>query len=162
MPKHLKMYDAIIKDQESRGFIKRANDNCERGSVHYIPHHPRNPQQLQSELFLIAVLNHQQNHRSLNKILHPGPTFVNDLCSIFIRFRQHNVAFLSDIEKAFLHWWRQRFYFFQWLSDPCDISSSLRFQFVLFGGYLLTIYVQATLTVYLLFLHVMIRYSNSS
>jgi len=36
----LRMYNAIIKDQETRGFIERVSDDFERGSVHYIPHHP--------------------------------------------------------------------------------------------------------------------------
>ena len=33
-PSLLKMYDAIIKEQETTGFIERVNDNCARGCVH--------------------------------------------------------------------------------------------------------------------------------
>ena len=32
-----------------------------------------------------------------------GPPFLNDLCSIILRFRTHAFGISTDIEKAFLH-----------------------------------------------------------
>ena len=81
------------------------------------------------------------------------PYLSNDLCSVLIRFRQQNVAFLLDIEKAFLHGHLddedRDFTRFLWLSDPYDISSPLiafRFQVVLFGATCSPFTLQATLT----------------
>ena len=36
-PNLLRMYDAIIKEQEGKAFMEWVIDNHERGSVHYIP-----------------------------------------------------------------------------------------------------------------------------
>lgn len=33
------MYDAIIREQEARGFIEKVNNDRDQVSVHYIPHH---------------------------------------------------------------------------------------------------------------------------
>jgi len=39
----------------------------------------------------------------LNDCLEVGSPFLNDLCSILLRFRLHNYVLSIDIEKAFLH-----------------------------------------------------------
>ena len=78
---------------------------------------------------------------SLNDCLEPGPTLLNDLCSIILRFRVHNYGFATDIEKAFLHIRLhpddRDYTRFLWLSNPSDPNSHLltyRFQTVLFGA----------------------------
>ena len=70
-----------------------------------------------------------------------GPPFLNDLCSIIIRFRIHAFGISTDIEKAFLHVQLHEddrdFTRFLWLSDPLNPSSELqvyRFKVVLFGA----------------------------
>jgi len=89
---------------------------------------------------------------SLNDCLHPGSPSVNGCWSILIRFRQHNVAFLSGIENAFLHVYLddedRYFTHFWWLSDSYDVSSPLiafRFWVVLFGATCSPFMLQATL-----------------
>ena len=39
-PKLLNIYDTIIREQKTTGFIEKVNDNCKRDSVHYLPHYP--------------------------------------------------------------------------------------------------------------------------
>ena len=157
-PKLLRMYDAIIKEQGTRGFIERVNDNCERGSVHYIPHHPIRKESSTTPIRIVfdSSCKPSVDSPSLNDCLHPGPPSVNDLCSILVRFRQYNVAFSSDIEKAFLHVHLDEedrdFTRFLWLSDPCDVNSPLiafRFRVVLFGATCSPFMLQATLTYHL-------------
>ena len=40
--------------------------------------------------------------RSLNDHLYPGPSLTATLFGVLLRFRIHNIAFVGDIEKAFL------------------------------------------------------------
>ena len=70
-----------------------------------------------------------------------GPPFLNDLCSIILRFRTHVFGISTDIEKAFLHVQLHEddrdFNRFLWLSDPTNPNSELqvyRFKVVLFGA----------------------------
>ena len=57
-----------------------------------------------------------------------GPPFLNDLCTILLRFRCHPIAFASDIEKAFLHVVLhepdRNFMQFLWLLNPEDPDSN--------------------------------------
>ena len=77
----------------------------------------------------------------MNDCLLTGPHFLNDLCSIILRFRTHNYAISTDIEKAFLHIHLNEsdrdYTCFFWLSDTTDPNSELimyRFKTVLFGA----------------------------
>ena len=78
---------------------------------------------------------------SLNDCLDKGPNILNDMISILLRFRIHEFAFTSDIEKAFLqvglHESDRDYTKFFWLSDPEDPESPFkvyRFSSVLFGS----------------------------
>ena len=142
-PHLLAMYGMIIKEQEMRGFIEQVNNNNGHGSVHYIPHHPVRKQSSTTPIRIVYDCSCRQsfNSPSLNDCLHPGPPFLNDLCAILLRFRQHEFAFSSDIEKAFLHVHLDEtdrdFTRFLWLSDPTDANSpfvTFRFKVVLFGA----------------------------
>ena len=101
-PHLLKLYNSIIEEQESRGFIERVSSNTST-SVHYIPHHPVRKESLTTPIRIVYDCSCKQSpdSPSLNDCLNPGPPFLNDLCAILVRFRQHNIAFSSDIEKAF-------------------------------------------------------------
>ena len=75
------------------------------------------------------------NSASLNDCPTTGPTFLNNLCSILLRFRTHAFALSTDIEKAFLHVRLhpsdRNFTRFLW---PSTVeSSSTEFHFVLHG-----------------------------
>ena len=157
-PRLLKMYDSIIKEQLTRGFIERVDDNYRRGSVHYIPHHPVRKESSTTPIRIVfdCSCKSSADSPSLNDCLHPGPPSVNDLCSILVRFRQHNIAFSADIEKAFLHVHLDKedrdYTRFLWLSDPCDVNSPLiafRFQVVLFGATCSPFMLHAALTYHL-------------
>ncbi|XP_006818999.1 uncharacterized protein LOC102803656, partial [Saccoglossus kowalevskii] len=77
----------------------------------------------------------------LNDCLQTGPSLLNDLTAILLRFRLHRVALTGDIEKAFLNVRLDEkdrdFTKFLWLSDPSDPESQFnvyRFKSVLFGA----------------------------
>lgn len=158
-PHLLQLYNTIITDQETRGFIERVNHHCKQGSVHYIPHHPVRKESSTTPIRIVYDCSCKQSSDSpsLNDCLHPGPPFLNDLGGILLRFRQHNVAFSSDIEKAFLQVHLdiedRDFTRFLWLSDPTDANSSFvtfRFKVVLFGATCSPFMLSATLTYHLM------------
>ena len=142
-PHLLKIYSNIIKEQEMRGFIERVGNNPTSKAVHYIPHHPVRKESSTTPVRIVYDCSCKQSadSPSLNDCLNPGPPFLNDLCAILLCFRQHNIAFSSDIEKAFLHVHLDKadrdFTRFLWLSDPGDPNSpfvTFRFKVVLFGA----------------------------
>ena len=84
--------------------------------------------------------------RSLNDSLYSGPSLTATLFGVLLRFRIHNIAFVGDIEKAFLqiglHPSHRDFVRFLWFQEPGNIDfenfennelTELRFCRVLFG-----------------------------
>ena len=128
-PHLLRVYSNIIEEQERKGFIERIDDNARSPSVHYIPHYPVKKESSTTPIRIVYDCSCKQSPSSpsLNDCLNPGPPFLNDLCTILLRFRQHNFAFSADIEKAFLHVHLNEvdrdFTRFLWLSNPTDPTS---------------------------------------
>ena len=143
MPELLRQYSAIIVDQEGKGFIERVPETDHTSHAHYIPHHPVRKESSTIPIRIVYDCSCKQSHGSpnLNDCLHAGPPFLNDLSAILLRFRQHNLAFKADIEKAFLHVFLDEtgrdYTRFLWLSDPNNSYScfvTYRFKVVLFGA----------------------------
>ncbi|XP_068755867.1 uncharacterized protein [Montipora capricornis] len=73
--------------------------------VHYIPHFPvfkEDSATTKMRIVYDALAKQNSNSPSLNDCLHTGENLMQDLTGILLRFRAHNVAFIADIEKAFL------------------------------------------------------------
>jgi len=141
MPGLLQMYNNIISDQLNRGFIEKVYTSEQPGLTHFIPHHCVKKNSVTTPIRIVYDCSCRQSkdHPSLNNCLLTGPHFLNNLCSIIIRFRTHKYAISTDIEKAFLqihlHESDRDFTRFFWLSDPADPNSDLimyRFKAVLF------------------------------
>ena len=142
-PDLLQMYNNIIKEQERRGFIEKIDSSPSNSPVHYIPHHHVSKESKTTPIRIVydCSCRLSANHPSLNDCLEIGPSLVNDLCSILLRFRVHKFGLSTDIEKAFLHVKLnasdQDFTRFLWLSNPQNPESDLdtyRFKVVLFGS----------------------------
>ena len=142
-PDILQAYSDIISEQESRGFIEQVETTTSKASVHYIPHHPVRKESSTTPIRIVydCTCRQSPNQPSLNDCLMVGPTFLNDMCSILLRFRTHKYGLSTDIEKAFLHVTLHEtdrdFTRFLWLSDPTNPESNLvayRFRVVLFGS----------------------------
>ena len=158
MPDLLQVYNDIIKEQESRGFIEKIDSSPPTGPVHYIPHYHVNKYSKTTPIRIVYDCSCQlsDNYQSLNDCLEVGLSLVNDLCSILLRFRVHKIALSTDIEKAFLHVKlnasNQDFTCFLWLSDPDDAESDFdtyRFKVVLFGSASSPFMLAATLRLHL-------------
>ena len=63
---------------------------------------------------------------SLNDCLYPGPSLTATSFGILLRFRIHNIAFVGDIEKAFLliglHPSHKEFVRYLWFQEPGNID----------------------------------------
>ena len=153
-PNLLQTYNNIFIDQEKRGFIERVTSPKISDSCHYIPHHAVRKDSSTTPLRIVYDCSCHQSKESpsLNDCLMIGPPFLNDLCSIILRFRTHALGISTDIEKAFLHVQLHEddrdFTRFLWLSDPTNPNSDFqvyRFKVVLFGATSSTFMLNATL-----------------
>ena len=127
-------------------------------NVHYLPHHPVKKESTTTPIRIVYDCSSRQSkeHASLNDCLLVGPPFLNDLCSIIIRFRHHKFALATDIEKAFLH---VRLHDsdrdstrFLWVSDISNSFGTLttyRFKVVPFGTSSSPFMLNATLDLHL-------------
>ncbi|XP_068697778.1 uncharacterized protein [Montipora foliosa] len=88
------------------GFIEIVPDmHHHEEIVHYIPHFPvfkEDSATTKMRIVYDALAKQNSNSPSLNDCLHTGENLMQDLTGILLRFRAHNVAFIADIEKAFL------------------------------------------------------------
>ena len=144
-PGMLQLYDGVIQDQVCRWFIERVDISItpNTGKVHYIPHHCVKKNSATTPIRVVYDCSCRQSRSdpSLNDCLSQCPDFLNNLCSILLRFHTHNFGVSTDIEKAFLHIYLheqdRNFTRFFWLANPKDPHSDLqvyRFRTVLFGA----------------------------
>ena len=142
-PELLITYNNIFSEQAARGFIEKVQSPSLIRNCHYIPHHAVKKDSSTTPIRIVYDCSSRssQNTPSLNDCLEAGPPFMNDLCSIILRFRSHKVAISTDIEKAFLHVNLHAddrdFTRFLWPSDisnPYGDLQTFRFKVVLFGA----------------------------
>ncbi len=99
--KYKRDYMKYMSDIIKRGDAEETDDNGPPGETWYIPHHgiyhPKKPERLR------VVYDCSAKHKgtSLNEHLLNGPDMINNLTGVLVRFRQHQVALMCDIEKMF-------------------------------------------------------------
>ena len=90
-------------EQSSKGMIEDVTDKMlPAGGVHYIPHHAviRRDKET-TKLRIVFDASSKTEGVSLNGCLNSGPCLVPNLSDELLRFRCHQIALISDIEKAF-------------------------------------------------------------
>ena len=102
----LNAYEDIIKKQLQEGIIEEVNpDQCTDAATHYLPHHGVIRKDKPSTAVRIVYDGSAKSHKkslSLNQCLQAGPSLVNNLASVLIRFRMHPIGIVADISRAFL------------------------------------------------------------
>ena len=102
----LKSYDQTFKDQLSNGIIEKVKEESQKGIIiHYLPHHCVIRKDKPTTSVRVVYDGSARAHKkavSLNKCLHPGPSLVNNLAAVLLRFRMFKFAVVADIRKAFL------------------------------------------------------------
>lgn len=144
-PKKLQCYDSLIKEQLALDFIEKVpeENNNKDTCVHYIPHHSVKKASDTTPLRIVydCSAKASRNSPSLNDCLLTGPSMVNDLAAVLLRFKINPFACTADIEKAYLmvklaESDRDMCRFF-WTENPNDKDGNIitfRFKVVLFGA----------------------------
>ncbi|GAA6081882.1 uncharacterized protein LOC113055348, partial [Tachysurus ichikawai] len=94
---YLKFMEEVIE----RGDAEEVQNKGKDGEKWYIPHHgvyhPKKP----DKLCVIFDCSAKYQGTSLNDHLLQGPDLINNLTGVLVRFRQHSVALMCDVEKMF-------------------------------------------------------------
>lgn len=99
--KYKKDYTAYMKEIIERGDVEEVREDGIPGERWYIPHHgiyhPKKPDKLR----VVFDCSAKCGGTSINDHLLPGPDMINNLTGVLLRFRQHSIALMCDIEKMF-------------------------------------------------------------
>ena len=99
----LNTYNGIIKSQLESGMIERVvESDSSVGQIHYLPHRPVIKPEKNTKVRMVYDASSNTTGPSLNDCLYPGPSLCESLFGVLLRFRINCVAFIADIEKAFL------------------------------------------------------------
>lgn len=105
-PKLYADYKNVIEEYLRLGIVEAVDDKNEKINkpVFFLPHHPVIRVDKPSTQLRIVFdgSSHPQNSPSLNDLLHPGPNLNPDLLNLLLKFRLNYIAFIADVEKAFL------------------------------------------------------------
>ncbi|EPB66843.1 integrase core domain protein [Ancylostoma ceylanicum] len=105
-PETLKQYDSIFREQLENGIIEEVSpdDPIQGQIVHYLPHQAViTPLKATTKMRIVFDASaHYKDSPCLNDVLHQGPLLLPDMVGMLLRFRAHNIAVISDVEKAFL------------------------------------------------------------
>ncbi|XP_057299541.1 uncharacterized protein LOC130630165 [Hydractinia symbiolongicarpus] len=148
---------SILKEQLEQGIIERVtNNDCAKRQVQYLPHRPvlRDDKPSIKVRMVFDASSKSVGLASLNDCLYAGPSLTEPLYNVLLRFRSHKVAFIAEIEKAFLqislHSTDRDFVRFIWLKDLHNLSEQnietaeigiYRLSRVLFGKLLSSLHV---------------------
>jgi len=96
-------YNKIIEDYRNDKIIEQCKINSDE-PARFIPHHAVIRQSAVSKKIRIVfdASSKQKGDRSINECLHEGPNLFPELLGILLRFRLYKIAFVADIQKAFL------------------------------------------------------------
>jgi len=96
-------YNHVFQEYLAEGIIEEVDVDTEN-LVYYLPHHPVIKENRATTKIRVVfdASSHEKESPSLNECLLTGPNLNPDLLSILIKFRQHRVAMMADISKAFL------------------------------------------------------------
>lgn len=119
-------YIKYMNDIIAKGEAEEVKDDGIPGETWYIPHHGIYHTKKPEKLRVIFDCSAKHKGTSLNEHLLAGPDMINNLTSVLLRFQQHQIALLCDIEKMFHQFQVQErdrtFLCFLWWRDG-DIST---------------------------------------
>ena len=96
-------YHCLMKEYEELVHMEQVNSQEGKNTCYYLPHHPvfKATSSTTKTRVVFDGGAKTSNGLSLNDILQVGPTVQQDLYSIVLRFRTHQVCFTADIAKMY-------------------------------------------------------------
>ena len=140
-PDDLANYTKEIEQLKNNKFVEVADIDY-NGLHTYLPHHPvyRKDKATTKIRPVFDGAAKTKYGPSLNEVLETGPNLNPDLLSVLLRFRLHKIAWIADIEKAFLNIALQpedaeaiRFLWPREPENPCSELTALKWMRVPFG-----------------------------
>ncbi|XP_063369345.1 uncharacterized protein LOC134662643 [Cydia amplana] len=99
----LQEYDDILKEQLNGNVIEivEPHRNDTEHPVHYLAHHIVKNEGKRGRIVYDASMR-SMDKKSLNECLYSGPSMLEDLTALLLKFRTKKIAIVADVEKAFL------------------------------------------------------------
>ncbi|XP_061724856.1 uncharacterized protein LOC133530807 [Cydia pomonella] len=117
-------YDSILREQLTVGVIEVIDPSeidSKTHPVHYLAHHIILPKGKKGRVVYDGSAK-LKNSKSLNECMYRGPSMLEDLTALLLRFRVNKIGITADVEKAFLQVGLQQedrdVTRFLWLKDP--------------------------------------------
>ncbi|XP_037824297.1 uncharacterized protein LOC119612553 [Lucilia sericata] len=103
----MQVYNDILNEYISLGHMKKSNSQeiCHNGKFfsYYLPHHAVfRPESASTKVRIVFNGSRKtKSSRSLNDVLHVGPTLQADLMTVILNWRLYKYVFNGDIEKMY-------------------------------------------------------------
>ena len=105
-PDLLETYDNIISNQLKEGIVEKVDKKMPPNIPEfYLPHKPvvrENAESTKVRIVYDASARADNQSKSLNEYLEPGPNLQNQIWKILVRTRFNPVAICGDLKQAFL------------------------------------------------------------
>ena len=93
----------IVIVQKESSIVEEVKSPSLKGKVHYLPHHSViMGDKRTSKVKIVFDTSSQEKGSILYACLHKGPQTTTLTFDVLLRFRTFKIAFVADIEKAFL------------------------------------------------------------
>lgn len=121
-------YKKFLKEYEALGHMRqiKSEEEMKAAISYYLPHHCVVKKESVTTRYRVVfdASAKTTTNISLNEVLRVGPYIQDDLCSILIRFRAHNIVLVADISKMYrqikLRDNDQRFQRIVWRENPLE------------------------------------------
>ena len=102
-PVLMAQYHTFMKEYDDLGHMEPVKSQERKTTCYFLPHHPvfKETSTTTKTRVVFDGGAKTSNGLSLNDILQVGPTVQQDLYSIVLRFRTHQVCFTADIAKMY-------------------------------------------------------------
>ena len=95
-------YDAEIKSLLQKGYAEPVPSSCnDSEKIWYLPHHAVTNENKPGKIRVVFDCSAKCEGESLNDKCYQGPDMNNKLLHVLLRFRQHDCAFMGDIEAMY-------------------------------------------------------------
>ncbi|XP_076858013.1 uncharacterized protein LOC143512031 [Brachyhypopomus gauderio] len=138
--KYKEHYVKFMEEVICKGDAEEVQDTGVEGEKWYIPHHGIYHTKKPDKLRVVFDCSASYKGTSLNDHLLSGPDLLNNLIGVLIRFRQHPIALMCDVERMFhqfhVHEADRNFLRFLWWSngDFNTVPKEFRMRVHLFGA----------------------------